>query len=858
MPEHAAAFMRPYALLYVYRRRLRAHAVQELLAGLGVAAAVALIFAVTVATSSVAGSTSEVVHAVVGKANLQLRARGPDGFDERLLGRVEHLPGVKQAAPLLEQTATIDGPHGRQVTLDVAGADFSLTVLDGLAHTLPVAVLSQPGVGLTEASAEKLGVALHDVREGQAPAVLFKLRGRAFRLKVTAVLGAEAAGALSQAVVAVMPLARLQQLAGLRGRISRILVQSRPGRQAAVRAELDRVAAGRMTVAPADQDVTLLRQALRPSDLASGIFAAIAGLLGFLFAFNAILLTVPERRQAIADLRLSGTRRTAIVQMVAFQAVCLGLAASLVGVLGGYALSLGLFHQSTGYLSEAFALGGSTVVGVQPLLLAVIGGVFASCMASSVVLLDLRGGRALDAVYFEHGVPGNALGGAAKLRLAVGAALLVIATTALFVLAPSLALAATAVLAVATILAVPLAFAATMRVAAALTTRFPGLTILPVALTALKATTLRSLALAATGALALFGAVALGGAREDLLQGLHSFAGIYTSDADIWVLNQGDPLAVNSFSPDGYVKRILQVPGVAGTDSLQSEFLSVGDRRVWMIARPPDADVRLLESQTVAGNALDAVKHLREGDWVTVSEQLAAEHHVGVGESLTLPTPTGDVPFRIAAMTTNFGWSPGAILMSSADYSRFWASAAPSALGVSLTPGANPARTERAIVAAVGQDSGLEVMSARGRAARFDAIAGEGLGQLQDIAALLVIAAILAMAAALGSAIWQRRASLAGLRLSGARPARLRRILVTESVLMLSAGCLTGVVAGIYGQVVIDRYLKQVTGFPVATVAASWRPLEILALVIAVVLALAAVPAWFASRVPPALALEDE
>jgi putative ABC transport system permease protein len=79
-----------------------------------------------------------------------------------------------------------------------------------------------------------------------------------------------------------------------------------------------------------------------------------------------------------------------------------------------------------------------------------------------------------------------------------------------------------------------------------------------------------------------------------------------------------------------------------------------------------------------------------------------------------------------------------------------------------------------------------------------------------------------------------------------------------EAALTLSAGCATGVVAGIYGQVVIDRYLKHVTGFPVASLGASWRPLEILAIVVAAVVALVAIPAWFAARVPLALALQDE
>ena len=74
-PLQARSLLRPYALIYLYRRRLRVHGVQELLAGLGVAIAVALAFAAMIANGSVAGSAEEVVHAVIGPAQLQLRAR---------------------------------------------------------------------------------------------------------------------------------------------------------------------------------------------------------------------------------------------------------------------------------------------------------------------------------------------------------------------------------------------------------------------------------------------------------------------------------------------------------------------------------------------------------------------------------------------------------------------------------------------------------------------------------------------------------------------------------------------------------------------------------------------------------------
>jgi putative ABC transport system permease protein len=216
------------------------------------------------------------------------------------------------------------------------------------------------------------------------------------------------------------------------------------------------------------------------------------------------------------------------------------------------------------------------------------------------------------------------------------------------------------------------------------------------------------------------------------------------------------------------------------------------------------------------------------------------------------------VPFRIAALTTNFGWSPGAIMIGSHDHDRLWPNSTPTALAVQLAPGASVSRVRGEIRAALGPGGGLEVLSAHERAQRFVSIAREGLAQLQQISQLLLIAAILALAAALGSAIWQRRVALAGLRLSGVPPRRLRRIVSAEVALMLLAGAVTGVIAGICGQVVLDEYLTRVTGFPVASVAASVRPLQLLAIAIAAIAAIMALPVVLASRVSPELALEAD
>jgi putative ABC transport system permease protein len=850
----SSRFLRPYALLYLYRARLRVNAAQELMAAVGVAIAVALLFSTLVASASISSSSDEVVRAVIGPADLQVRSRSNDGFDEALLRKIKRLPGVEQAAPLLEQTATISAPSGRSVTVDVAGTDPTLAILNGLAHSLPISALTSGTIGLSKATASELRLPLDS---NHARSVSVSMRGSRFRLQVSAVLGPEAFGALADARVAVMPTAQLQRLAGLPDRISRVLVESSRGSEAKVRAELLRLTGQRLVVAPANQDEQLLKQTLAPSNQASALFAAISALLGFLFAFNAMLLTVPERRQVIASLRIEGTRRSAIAQMVAFQALCLGIGASLVGVLAGYALSTSVFHQSPGYLAQAFTLGSGTVVGSAPLALAFAGGILATLLASLLPLFDLRPGRAFNAVYEESGAGGNLLTRAVQRTLLALALGLLVCATLLFWLAPSTTIVACVLLALATISAVPVVFAGVLAGAEALARRREEMTLLPLALVSLRSTTLRSLALAATGALALFGSIALGGARNDLLRGIARYTSHYVASADIWLVNPHDNQAVNDFVAGDDEAKIARTPGVRGVQSFQGSFLDVGDRRVWLIAWPSSTHASLLEDQIVHGSFDEAAKRVGASGWVTVSQAIATRRHVGVGDPLSIPTPSGNRIFRIAATTTNFGWSPGAIVLSGADYSRLWHTTAPSAFGVEVADGASLPAVRRAIEHTLGPANGLEVLTARERAASINDSASEGLGQLGDIATLLLLAAVLAMLAALASSIWQRRVSLAALRLEGAVPSRLRRLLLVEVLLMLSAGCLTGAVAGVYGEFVIDGYLRHVTGFPVASGVVGRRPLEIFLIVVLSVLLVAIVPGWAASRVAPGLALED-
>jgi putative ABC transport system permease protein len=857
--ELSTRWLLPLAtLVYFYRRRLRAHGTQELLAGVGIAAAVALVLAAGITQGSVASSTRRVLRAVVGPANLQLRARSDQGFPESTVTQVEQIQGVKQAAPLLERSISLTGEGGQSSSVYVAGTDASLGVLNGLGRTLPLAAFHPGTIALSAATASTLGVAVRRT-SGQATATL-AVYGVKHTVPVSTVMGREAVGVLAGAQLAVMPLTTMQQLLGQPRKVTRILIQTRPHQQANVSRELRRIAGGRLIVSDTEQDISQLEEALRPSAQASELFAIIGALLGFLLAFNAILLTVPERRQAIADLRLSGTTRGAIVQLTMFQAACLGVAATAAGLGVGYLLARWVFGQSSGYLAEAFAVSSGTVVPAGIVALAAAGGVLATCLASTVPLIDLRPRAARDAVYMQRGAPGNALSRRWRNWLFALALALAAAATVLYLLAPAGALAATVALALATVLAVPVVFSWVLAGARALSERAPTLSTLALALDGVRGTTLRSIALAATGAVALFGSVALGGARANLVAGIRGFAHSYAADAPIWVGEPADNQAVGQLAGDGGAARIAEIDGVASVRRFQGAFMTLGRRRVWVIARPPGGADSVLDSQTIGGPhaAAAAQRRLGEHGWAAVSQQIAEEQHVRVGQAITLPTPTGPRAYRVAALTSNLAWSPGVVFLNAGDFQQAWQQDSPSALAVYPVPGASTTRVAHAIQAALGPGSAVEVSSAATREAHIDTLTSEGLSQLGTISTLLVLAAVVALAAALASSINQRRVALSALRLAGAAPGRLRRILLVEGALMLGAGCLTGALAGIYGQVIIDSYLRHITGFPVAGAGASIRPVEILAVVLAAALAAAAIPGWLASRVSPALALAEE
>jgi putative ABC transport system permease protein len=842
-------------LVYFYRRRLRVHWMQELLAAVGIATGVALVFGVQVANTSITGSAKQIVHAIAGDATLQLSARDTTGFDADLLRDVRAVDGVSAAAGILEQRVTVEY-DGRTAMVDLIGVDQRMASLGGMAaRNFQLGGLAyRRGILLPLTVGDQLRLP-PAAAGGPLPEVRLGVRGAARTTTVSAVLGSETVGGLAQAMVAVGSLRYVQELSGLTGRVSRVLVVAEPGQEAAVRAGLERVADDRLNVTPVSNEIRLLEQATGPIDQSTGLFAAIAAFVGLLFVFNAMLLTVPERRRFIADLRIIGYRSRQIVQIIVFQAVTLGAVASLVGVGVGYLLSRTAAQHPPGYLALAFPLGLQPVVEPLTVAIALAGGIVVACIGAAQPLFDLRSSRAVDAVFSEHGEPGHSISGRMRRTMAAVAVAVLALTTALALAWPALTMVGVAGLALAVVLVVPAAFAAALRVTDWVARR-AGWNMLLLAARALRATTVRSLALAATGAVAVFGTIAIEGAHQNLLSGLYQDYAEYVGTADVWIATPDDDLALQPFSARELARRVDAVPGVSAVRPYHGGLLDLGGRRVWLIARPPEDAMQVPRSQILDGDPALTERRLRAGGWVVVSEQVADQQGAAVGERLTLQTPTGTARFRIAATTTNLGWGAGAVVLNRADYRAHWPLETPTALEVDVESGHDAAQVARAVEEAMGPEVTVRAQTTGARAAHANALARDGLARLSQIAALLLVAAALALAAAMGAGVWQRRATFAQLRIEGFRSAKLWRALLLESAIVLAVGCMLGAVTGVFGQFLLDRWLQLSTGYPAPfTFTLGQTALSSVFVALAALIVML-VPGYLVSRTPARLGLD--
>ncbi len=829
--------------LYVVRLKARIILVQEAFVVLGIAVGVALLFASQIASTSLNGSVARLTSGVVGQSKYQLTARSSAGFSEALLGEVRRLPGVYGAIPILEQQASISGPHGTR-PVDLIATDPHAVKLVGplLHHFTATQLVHQEALALPQPVARAIGV-------GQLEQVTLQIGGRRIAAVVALELSSRNIGKLVGSPVVIAPLAYAQKLLDTPGRISRVFVRPRPGRDAEVQAGLKRLAGNRLNVEPATFDVTLFDQAATPINQSTSTFAAICALVGFVFAYCSILLTIDLRRALIKEVRRSGATRLETCKVLLFDALVLGGIASTLGLAIGDVLSILVSPSSAGYLAFAFPVGTQRIVTIQAI---VVSGAIGMLAATVGVVSPARELWSRPAT--THNAPeGSQVFGPHSLLWLATALTCLMVTTGVLVVAPQSAILGIVTLLVGLLLLLPLVVdTATVAFERLYSVAGNAGAIIAVHEIRSPKTRVRSITIAAISAIAVFASVTIQGSHVKLQGGLNQLVSQLSNVANIWVLPSGqqDLLATTPLAGSQPLD-LSHLRGVRSAEPYRASFLTYDARRTWVLAPPSTATWPVPPSQLTTGSDLAlATSRIKAGGWATLSETVAKDEHLHIGQTFTLPTPH-PITVRLAATTTNLGWPPGAIVLNPADYVHGWGESTPSAYNIMIAPSASASMVEAEIRRVIGSDTTLTVQTARERELRQDAASKEGLARLTQIAILVLLAGLLATATSMSAAIWQRRRRYARMKVQGYDTKVLWSALIWESLILFGGGCALGAALGMYGQFMLSRALLTVTGFPVRLSAEAFLALGSFAIITIVGAAIVGIPGYRAAAIRP-------
>ena len=822
-------------------RRIRHRPSRPLLSAAGVAAGVALAYAVGAANSTLNEGYQRLQQDLTGHAEMEIVTRGPRGSPQSLVRRVERVPGVAAAAPLVEHPVRL---RGRSAVADVRllGVDRRIRAIGGLGRAAPATADERSlGLHLPAAVARRL-----DLRTGSP--VQVEARGSRRSTAVAAVLRDERIGALGRAGVAVAPLPLAQELAGSPGRVQRVLVRLREDAPAS-RETLARAAGPELIVRRAGDDARLLEQATELSSRSSSLFAALSLVVGGLLAYCAMVLSLSERRREVATLRALGCATAPLFAGAIAEALLIGGLGSVAGLVAGKLALTQVLEPSTQHLASAFILAPVTHVPLLVVGLSALAGIATSLAAAALptrALVSVSPAAALrrepEAARVAAGAPSGWLiaGGALLMAAGVAAEL-----SAGWLIGIPLWVAGG-------LLLVPVLLPAIVR---ALGRVLPSPGAAPrLAVAEVQVFPARGTATAAVIALTVAGVILFGGGVVNLEQGTARLADSTFGRGDLWVVAPGrdNVFLTRPFEP-ALADRAARLPFVRDATPLRAAFLDWGERKVYAFGFDFGAGRNFDSGEVVRG---DPAALARDGRAVAVSDELARARGLRLGSVFELPTPSGPRHVRVVATLTNYGWAPGAVAMGAETFAHWWRQRDVGAVALRFEHGTPPAEASRRVAAAL-RTTGLEVATAARLRGRIEETASAGLGVLRTVAVLVAAGGLLAIAAAAIAGVLQRARRIAALRAIGMTPVQLASSLLAEAAILLLAGVAIGLPLGIGGQALAVHHLASSTSFPVTFQLAAGPLLAATAVTALIALVATLVPLRRAASTPLGRAFAD-
>ncbi len=822
------------------RNDLRRHPVQTALAIVGVAIAVAVVVAVDLANHSAREAMQVSVESVAGRATHQI-VGGPGGVDEQLYTRLRTELGVRDAAPVIEGGVTLAGEGGRPLTLlgldAFAEGPFQrpLGSGDSLGDSFNDLLLGDRAVALGAGEARRLGVTAGD-------SLALRIAGRAVDVRVVAVVDDREDRARG---LVLADIATAQALLRQQGRIDRIDLIA----DADTAAALAEAVAGQARVVPAAASGNAVLEMTRAFQINLTALSLLAVVVGAFLVFNTLSFVAVRRREAIGILRAMGVQRHEILTRILGDALLIGLAGTLLGLLLGFGLAhalVGLVLQTVTDVYFARAAGDLrlSALSLAAGVLVGLGGALVAALAPAREAASIPPRAALSRADLEDRARRLAwqAGLAGVLALALGAAFIVFSQG----LIPGFIGLFAVILGAAFL--------------APLFTRFAGAALRPLArgrplgglivegaVASLSRTGVAVAALSVAVAAVIGVSVMIESFRESVIDWLQG-----SLAADYYVTAPG-PL------DDATADAIAALPAVGWVSRSRFHDLqtATGPVAIWALGLPEERHPAL---ELRAGEPEAAFAAFASERAVLVSEPFAARRDLAPGDGLSLPAGDSNVTLTVAGVYRDYGSPTGVVLMRRALYQQLFADTTLSGIGVHV---ANAAPGDDALQARLeGVLAGLPGARVTDNAAVFEQsliIFDRTFAITEVLRWLAGLVAFVGVVSALMALHLDRRREFAVLRAVGLGRGGLGTVIGGQSGLLgLAAGLwaipLGIALAGLLVFVINRRAFGWTMGFELHAL-----PLvEGVALAVVAALLAAVQPAWRAGREAIATGLRRE
>jgi putative ABC transport system permease protein len=587
-----------------------------------------------------------------------------------------------------------------------------------------------------------------------------------------------------------------------KGQVSRIDVVLEPGvNPEEARSAIEAKLAGRALVkTPAEQNKSIgsAMDSFRSGFSLCGVAALVVGMF---LVYNALSVTVAERRHEIGILLALGATRRQVLALFAGEAALLGLAGAVLGIPLGLGLAyLGLQPMQT-VLNDIFTNIDARRIEVTPQLIAI---------ALVTGVLTTVGAALLPAIQASQENPAEAVRRVAKPT--TNRHLFFLLTASLSLLAAGTILTVTrdqlpkqwgtfgglSLVLIAALVASPLCATVAATALRPLAQRFFPIEWRLAADNLLQAPGRTGMvigALAAGVSLVMQTAGVIRSNRASLREWIQeSIAAdvIITAGSAIGGGAQGTPM-------DTEVGEALRgLPEAEAVMALRSPKVEFRGDSVLLLAFDANLAGRMHAARIPGGGEVALFRQL---DTVTngalISENFAARYGVGPGDTIMLPSNSGPVTLHIVGRIVDFSWNLGTIYMNHRDYLRHWQDTRADMYDVYVKPSFSAPAVKEKIAAQFGARYDLFPATRQELIQSIDVVIERiyGIAYGQQIVVMLVAA--LGVITSLLISVLQRRREMGLLRAIGAPRTQVIHSVLAEACLMGALGTALGILFGI-------------------------------------------------------------